>query len=307
MHSDSGTDNSLNTVVHLFASGAKEAERSIRNVPPRRRAKACYILSAGGGIAQTFYSCNLGICLAESGLNFALLDFETRLPTTAYLFGSLADEPAVADIIHPYTPPWGGLYEVCTENHIIIDEKAALKLVSLTEKGIAKLSGSAFDLRSVKSFRRLFRDLDLTLINLPQNLVESHFLTEMPVEKFLFVTKPDLNDVMRTFELMKKVSNSISSAVLGLLIHRADNAAHVRSTFTSLSRAVRGNLGKDLRFIGQFPGHDIIAESLLNRSPLALDDGCLDLRRRLNSVAAHVVSWIYPGREFHNESEAIAS
>lgn len=257
-------------------------------------------------MAQAFYGCNLATCLAERGLNFALLDFETRLPTAAYLFGSLADEPTIADIIHPHTSQWEGLYEVCTEKHIIIDGKWAVKLVSLTEDGLVKLSKGPVDSRIARSFNRLLADLDLTLINLPAGLIESAFLLEMPVHKFLFVTRPDLKDVMRTFELIKQVSSAFPSGVFGLLVHRADDIGEVRSTFTSLARAVRGGLGKDLRFMGQFPNHDLIAESMLSRSPLVLDEGCPELRRRFWSLAGYIVSWVLPRRESSAESEAVA-
>jgi MinD-like ATPase involved in chromosome partitioning or flagellar assembly len=257
-------------------------------------------------MAQAFYGCNLATCLAERGLNFALLDFETRLPTASFLFGSLADEPTIADIIHPHTSPWDGLYEVCIEKHIIIDGRSAVKLISLTEDGLVRLSKDRVDPRIVRSFRRLFADLDLTLINLPAELVGNAFLLEMPVQKFLFVGRPDLKEVMRTFELIKQVSGTFKSGVFGLLVHRADDIGEVRSTFTSLARAVRGGLGKDLRFMGQFPDHPLIAESVLSRAPLALDERYPELKRRFWSLAGYIVSWVLPGRESSTENEAVA-
>ena len=247
------SDKGLERVIHLFASGAKppEVKKKQEEAPqPKRAANACYVLNTGGGMAQTFYCCNLGVRLAEKGINFALLDLETKLPTAAYLFGGLAEEPAIADIIRPSSSKGRGIYRVAGENHIIVDEKSALKLISLTVEGYNVISAGERDPSLIDSFTTLLGEMDLTLINLPEALIGTPFVDGLPVSRFLVVTRPGLDEVMRTFSLMRDVVGRYPDAGFGLLVHRAKDMAEVRSAFTSLSRAVRESLGRDLRFMG---------------------------------------------------------
>lgn len=307
MQKNPGAGSSLERMVHLFASGAEQPKAQTAPALPVRKVRAFYLLSAGGGIVRTFYSCNLGICLAESGLNSALLDLETRLPTAVYSFGPLGEEITIADIIHPHTPAWDELYEVCDEHHIIIDGRHDIKVLSLTPSGATKLSSWIKEGRHANPFRGLFHDLDITLINLPETMIESGLLRWLPVSRFLITARPDLDEIMPAYELIKRICDQMPSAEFGLLVHRADDAPAVRSAFTSLSKSVRRGLGKDVRFMGQFPSDRRIAESVLTRSPLALDRECAELRRRLDSIAGYVVKWISSRREVSGSAESMAS
>jgi MinD-like ATPase involved in chromosome partitioning or flagellar assembly len=257
-------------------------------------------------MAQTFYCCNLGIRIAVRGLNFALLDFETRLPTAAFMFGECAGEPAIADILHAPASGGRGLHEVCEENHILLDDRSVLKLVSLEPGALDVLREEPVDAALAGSFRRLLFDVDLAFINLPEQLVESPLLPELAVQQFLFIVGPGLEDVMQTFELIRKVSKSLPPAALGVLIHGAADITHVRSAFASLSRAVRKDPGADLRFVGQFPRSPLMAESLLSRSPIALDKTLREANRRLDTIASSVLRWVAPEHEHIGVNEAVA-
>ena len=97
--------NNINKVIHLFASRADGHGLKPVETSSAVSTNSCCLLCAGGGIVRTFYLCNLGICWAERGLDFSLVDLETRAPTSAYLFGSDADVLTSLDTIHPAKHP----------------------------------------------------------------------------------------------------------------------------------------------------------------------------------------------------------
>jgi MinD-like ATPase involved in chromosome partitioning or flagellar assembly len=294
MNGVTNAENNINKVLHLFASSAEAMGRFERNASRKVSMHSCCLLCAGGGIVQTFYFCNLGICLAKGGLDFSLLDLETRLPTSSYLLGKLIGEASIAGIAHASMPPWDCLYENCSENHIALNSNSTLRLLELNRqtegKSLFQSNGDGKDV--FEAFRALISNSDMTWINLPESFLSQNLAPILGVRKFLLITKPDLKNIIQTFELIKRISKTSSAASFGILFHRTGSGELAHSAFAALARAVRLEIEKDIVLVGQLPEHPAIAESILERSPLALNRDYPEMRKRFEEISHELTGWV---------------
>lgn len=284
--------NNINKVIHLFASRADGKGLESNEKPLSVSKNTCCLLCAGGGIVRNFYLINMGICWAERGLNFSLIDLETRMPTSAYLFGSLAEGLSSSNTIHPAKYPYETLYEKFTEIFITVQNEKILKVLYLDNGKKTFSPQTVADSNTANGLKAYILENSPVFVNLPETYIETPLLNLCEIEKFLFITRPDLKSIIHTYELIKKIVSKVHKAQIALLLHRSSDNNIVHTVYSSLARTVKIELGKDINLIGSFPDHQAIAESILERSPLALKADINELQQNLYLTADALYDWI---------------
>lgn len=284
--------NNINKVIHLFASRAEQRGLEAMEKPFCISKNTCCLLCAGGGIVRNFYLINMGICWAERGLNFSLIDLETRAPAPAYFFGSHAEVISGSDMIHPSKYPYEKLYEKFSEIFISLSDEKMLKVLYLDSCKKVFPEQTVADNDTVNGLKTYILENSIVLVNLPEEYIGTSLLNLCGFEKFLFITRPDLKSIIHTYELIKKVFSKTQKAQIALLLHRSSDNNIVNTVYLSLARTVKIELGIDINLIGSFPDHEAIAESILERYPLALKTDSGELKQKLCLISNALFDWM---------------
>ncbi len=231
-----------------------------RGVPARQRfqhSRVIVVASGKGGVGKTNIAVNLGLALAERGLQVAILDADMGLANADILLGInsrynlshvINGERTVTEVMT--TGPWG--------LQLIAGGSGVAELANLGQNDLANF---------IDNLHELDEALDILIIDTGAGISHSVLSFALASDEVLVVATPDPTSLADAYGLIKVLDRRNPRAQLRVVVNMCETEYQGREVFDKLNGVSRRFLSRELDWAGSIPRDVMVQRAVQGFQP----------------------------------------
>ncbi|MBI3605100.1 MAG: hypothetical protein HY202_03620 [Nitrospirae bacterium] len=256
----------LEEISHFFLSGAaprapqkKEAFNPFEEiVRPKKKKRVLPFLSFCSNIPTAFFTCNIGLDLAQQGKEVFIIDVEKRQPNVESTFGLKPASLGLTDILYPSE---GKIFRNVDRNLRVLDFRLELSSLPSSQRE-----------RDKKLLELLSREESLSewmFINLPKSgivLQNTDWVTR--VKEIILFTDGQAQNLIETYAFIKTLSSFKPDIAIYLGICDISTVDEAKEAFEKMLKGAALYLNKTVNSLGYLLKDPAISQSIFEQIPI---------------------------------------
>jgi flagellar biosynthesis protein FlhG len=217
--------------------------------------------SGKGGVGKTHSVVNTAVSLAAQGYSVLILDADLGLANVDVLMG---------------VAPKGTLHDVLSGSRaiddILVSAPGGVTIIPAAS-GIEEVRGlSAADKMLLMSeVERIASHYDFLLIDTPAGIGSDVMYFNSAASEVVCVITAEPTSLTDAYALIKVLYSSYGERSFSVLVNDIPSEIEAKATFNRLANAVQKFLGIETRFLGWIESDPRVRDSIIDRSPIALE------------------------------------
>lgn len=221
--------------------------------------KKIAITSGKGGVGKTNVVVNLGVAMAQSGLNVAILDADYGLGNIDILLG-IEPQLDISDL----------LKDTASLEEILVKQDELLIIpASSGVQSLAQLSEYQ-EILLYKELKKLEEMAELLIIDTAAGISDNVISLLLAADEIYLVISPENTSIVDAYAVVKVVSELDAFKTISVIANMVADDEEANEVFLKISRAVKKFLNKELNFLGSIRKDNSILDAMKYQRPVVL-------------------------------------
>lgn len=223
------------------------------------RLKKIAITSGKGGVGKTNVVVNLGISMAQSGLNVAVLDADYGLGNIDILLG-IEPQLDISDLLKD---------TASLEEILVKQDGLSIIPASSGVQSLAQLSEYQ-EILLYKELKKLEEMAELLIIDTAAGISDNVISLLLASDEIFLVVSPENTSIVDAYAVVKVVSELDAFKSMSVIANMVADDEEANEVFLKISRAVKKFLNKELNFLGYIRKDNSILDAMKVQRPVVL-------------------------------------
>lgn len=232
----------------------------IRTMSQPKPVRVLAITSGKGGVGKTNIAINLGVSLAETGIQVALLDADLSLANVDVLLG-----------LQPRYNLSHVLSGERTLDEIMVEGPAGLHIVPASS-GIQHMSelNQAEQAALIRAFGEVRQEIDVLLVDTAAGISGSVVNFARASQDIVLVVCDEPTSLTDVYAFIKLLNRDYGVNRFQILANLVQDAAHGRTLFNKLCKVTDRYLDVALNYLGAIPYDESMKKSVQKQTPVVM-------------------------------------